>query len=89
VANVVITMGAMGAFVKEGNNYSIIPANKVKAIDTTAAGDCFNGTLCVGLSEGKSITESAKLAVRASGLCVQKMGAQSSIPYKKELISVE
>lgn len=87
VANVVITMGSLGAFVKEGNNYSVIPANEVKAIDTTAAGDCFNGTLCVGLSEGKSITESAKLAVKASGLCVQKMGAQSSIPYKKELTS--
>ena len=78
-------MGAHGAFVKEGNNYSVIPANNVTAVDTTAAGDCFNGTLCVGLSEGKSITESVKQAVRASGLCVQKMGAQSSIPYKKEL----
>lgn len=85
VANVVITMGAHGAFVKEGTNYSIIPATKVTAIDTTAAGDCFNGTLCVGLSEGKSITESVKIAVKASGLCVQKMGAQSSIPFKKEL----
>lgn len=86
VSNVVITMGALGAFVKEGNNYFEIPARKVTAVDTTAAGDCFNGTLCVGLSEGKSIVESVKLAVKASGLCVQKMGAQSSIPYKKELM---
>ncbi|WP_225035274.1 ribokinase [Winogradskyella sp. SM1960] len=88
VANVVITMGALGAFVKEGDDYSIIaPTKEITAIDTTAAGDCFNGTICVGLSEGKSITESAKIAVKASGLCVQKMGAQSSIPYKRELIS--
>lgn len=88
VANVVITMGALGAFVKEGDNYSIIkPEKEITAVDTTAAGDCFNGTLCVGLSEGKTIKESARLAVIASGLCVQKMGAQSSIPYKRELIS--
>jgi ribokinase len=88
VVNVVITMGSHGAFVKEGSSYSIVPADKVTAVDTTAAGDCFNGTLCVGLSEGKTITESVKQAVRASGLCVQKMGAQSSIPYRKELISI-
>ncbi|WP_163515303.1 ribokinase [Gelidibacter japonicus] len=85
VSNVVITMGALGAFVKEGDKYFEIAARKITAVDTTAAGDCFNGTLCVGLSEGKSIVESVKLAVKASGLCVQKMGAQSSIPYKKEL----
>ncbi len=89
VSNVVITMGALGAFVKEGDNYTMIPAVKVVAVDTTAAGDCFNGTLCVGLSEGKTITESVKLAVKASGLCVQKMGAQSSIPYKKELNALQ
>jgi len=85
VMNVVITMGALGAFVKEGGDYSAIAANKVVAVDTTAAGDCFNGTLCVGLSEGKSITESVKQAVKISEICVQKMGAQSSIPYRKEL----
>ena len=89
VSNVVITMGALGAFVKEGDTYNMIPAVKVVAVDTTAAGDCFNGTLCVGLSEGKTITESVKLAVKASGLCVQKMGAQSSIPYKKELNALQ
>ncbi|MFH7031856.1 ribokinase [Flavobacterium aquidurense] len=89
VANVVITMGESGAFVKEGSNYTLIKAIKVNAVDTTAAGDCFNGTLCVGLSEGKSITESVKLAVKAAGLCVQKMGAQSSLPYKKELTSIQ
>lgn len=88
VANVVITMGELGAFVKEGSTYTLIEAIKVTAVDTTAAGDCFNGTLSVGLSEGKSITESVKLAVKAAGLCVQKMGAQSSLPYKKELISI-
>ena len=85
VSNVIITMGALGAFLKEGDNYYKIPAVQVKAIDTTAAGDCFNGTLCVKLSEGKSIHESAKWAVKASSLCVQKMGAQSSIPFRKEL----
>lgn len=89
VVNVIITMGARGVFVKEGETYAKIPATEVKVIDTTAAGDCFNGTLCVGLSEGKSLVESATWAVKVSALCVQRMGAQSSIPYKKEVFSTE
>lgn len=85
VQNVVITMGSMGVFVKENDNYYNIIATKVTAIDTTAAGDCFSGTLCVGLSEGKSILEAAKTAAIASALSVTRMGAQSSIPYRNEL----
>lgn len=85
VQNVVITMGSMGVFVKEKDNYYNIIATKVTAIDTTAAGDCFSGTLCVGLSEGKSILEAAKTAAIASALSVTRMGAQSSIPYRNEL----
>ncbi len=85
VQNVVITMGSMGVFVKEKDNYYNIIATKVTAIDTTAAGDCFSGTLCVGLSEGKTILEAAKTAAIASALSVTRMGAQSSIPYRNEL----
>lgn len=85
VKNVVITMGSMGAFVKENDQYYTVAANKVMAIDTTAAGDCFTGTLVVGLSEGKSIVEAVKTAAKASALTVTRMGAQSSIPYRDEL----
>ncbi|MEQ8580432.1 MAG: ribokinase [Marinoscillum sp.] len=89
VPNVVITMGAMGAFIKENDEYSLVEATKVDAIDTTAAGDCFSGTLVVGLSEGKTILEAVKTASKASSITVTRMGAQSSIPYRNELQLIE
>jgi ribokinase len=89
VENVVITMGSSGSFIKDGNEYFIVEATKVDAVDTTAAGDCFNGTLCVGLSEGKSILESVKAASKASALTVTRMGAQSSIPLRSEMYMLE
>lgn len=89
VDNVVITMGAQGAFIKEKDQYYTVDAVKVSAIDTTAAGDSFSGTLCVGLSEGKSILESVKMAARVAALTVTRMGAQSSIPYRNELVLLE
>ncbi|MCB8994139.1 MAG: ribokinase [Bacteroidales bacterium] len=84
---VVITLGSLGAFIKENNNYHIVEAVKVKAADTTAAGDCFSGSLCVGLSEGLSVEDAVKLAARSSAITVTRMGAQSSIPFRKELMS--
>ena len=89
VDNVVITMGAMGAFVKEKELYHIVEATKVVAVDTTAAGDSFSGALCVGLSEGKSILDSVKSAAKVAALTVTRMGAQSSIPYRNELSLLE
>lgn len=89
VPNVVITMGAMGAFIKENDKYSLVEATKVEAIDTTAAGDCFSGTLVVSLSEGKTIQEAVRTASKASSITVTRMGAQSSIPYRNELQLIE
>ena len=89
VDNVVITMGAMGAFIKEMDEYFIVEATKVIAIDTTAAGDSFSGALCVGLSEGKTILEAVKTAAKVAALTVTRMGAQSSIPYRNELSLLE
>ena len=82
---VIITLGAEGALVKEGNQYHRIASEKVKAVDTTAAGDTFNGALCVGLSEGLSVVEAVKMACKASAIAVTRLGAQSSIPHRKEL----
>lgn len=87
VDKVVITLGSLGAFIKDGNTYHKVEATQVKAVDTTAAGDCFSGSLCVGLSEGLSLTDSVKLATKASALTVTRMGAQSSIPYRKEVMT--
>ncbi|MDR2057223.1 MAG: ribokinase [Dysgonamonadaceae bacterium] len=86
INTVVITLGSKGAFIKEGDQYHEIEAEKVKAIDTVAAGDTFCGTLCVGLSEGMTVVETVKLACKASAITVTRMGAQSSIPYRKEVM---
>ena len=85
VENVIVTLGSMGALIKEKNQYHKVEAVKVKALDTTAAGDTFNGALCVGLAEGLSLKESVELATKASAVTVTRMGAQNSIPYRREL----
>lgn len=85
VGKLIVTMGSKGALICEGGPGVFVPAHKVKAVDTTAAGDTFCGALCVAVSEGKSLKESAQFACAASALTVQKMGAQNSIPYRKEI----
>lgn len=85
---VVITLGSKGALIRENDHYYEISATKVNAIDTTAAGDTFSGALCVGLSEGLSVVEAVELASKASSVTVTRMGAQSSIPYRKELFNL-
>lgn len=85
VGRLIVTMGSKGALICEGGPATFVPAHKVKAVDTTAAGDTFCGALCVAISEGKSLKEAAEFACAASALTVQKMGAQNSIPYRKDL----
>ena len=85
VGKLIVTMGSKGALICEGGPATFVPAHKVKAVDTTAAGDTFCGALCVAVSEGKSLKEAAEFACAASALTVQKMGAQNSIPYRKDL----
>lgn len=82
---VLLTLGSDGALLKDKNSYTKIDAQVVNPIDTTAAGDVFNGAICVGLSEGKSIVEAIKYATIASAITVTKMGAQSSIPTRQEV----
>lgn len=85
VGKLIVTMGSKGALICEGGPSVFVPAHKVKAVDTTAAGDTFCGALCVAISEGKPLKEAAEFACAASALTVQKMGAQNSIPYRKDL----
>lgn len=85
VENVVITLGSKGAFVKERGAYHQVQGLKVKAVDATAAGDTFCGALCVALAEGRSITEAVEFANRAAAITVTRMGAQSSLPYRREV----
>ncbi len=85
VGKLIVTMGSRGALICEGDSPVVVPAQKVRAVDTTAAGDTFCGALCVAISEGGSLQEATAFATRAAALTVQKMGAQNSIPFRKDL----
>lgn len=85
VPNVIVTLGTRGALVFDGTDCEIVPACKVQAVDTTAAGDVFNGALVVALAEGRSLTEAARFACKASAISVTRVGAQSSVPYRTEV----
>lgn len=84
---VIITMGAAGAFLLANGKSETITALKVEAIDSTAAGDTFNGALVVALSEGKTIQESIAFANKAASISVTRIGAQSSVPFRNEIIN--
>lgn len=85
VKNVIITLGSKGCLIREEGVSYRIDAFKVEPVDTTAAGDTFNGALCVGLSEGMDLKQAVVMASKASSIAVTRMGAQSSIPYREEL----
>jgi ribokinase len=89
VKNVVVTMGPLGAVICQLGKTQVVPALKADAIDSTAAGDVFNGALAVALSEDKSLAEAVKFACEAAAISVTRLGAQSSIPYRNELIAAK
>ena len=82
---VIITLGKRGAFALSAFEKVFVPAFKVKALDTTSAGDVFCGSFAVAQIEGKSLTESLQFASAASAICVTRMGAQPSAPTRKEI----
>ena len=85
VQHVIITLGSKGALICSDGKAEIVPALKVEAVDTTAAGDVFNGALTVALSEGRNLKESVRFACKASAISVTRVGAQSSAPYRNEV----
>mgnify|MGYP000436353413 CR=1 FL=1 len=85
VQNVIITLGSRGAFFMNREERFLTPSHQVKALDTTAAGDVFNGVLTVCLSQDMEWKESIAYANKAAALSVTKMGAQGSAPYKEEI----
>ena len=85
VRNVIVTLGARGAFVAGEQGRGLVPGYKVKPVDTTGAGDVFNGTLAVALAEGKSLLEAAHFATAAAAISVTRLGAQTSAPMRKEI----
>ena len=83
VGHVVITMGSKGAYC--GDCGKVYPCRKVKAVDCVAAGDTFNGAFAVALAEGKSCADAIAFAQKASAISVTRPGAQSSVPFRKEI----
>jgi len=85
VKNVVITLGAQGLYFKNRDEEIWMDAFRVKAVDTTAAGDAFMGALACGFAAEKSIREALKMANAAGALAVTRLGAQPSLPNRREL----
>jgi ribokinase len=85
---VIITLGEKGLFYSDGNEDIYLKATPVKAIDTTGAGDAFNGSLAFALSQNKPIKNSLNLANQAAGLSTLKLGAGNAMPYLKDLTNV-
>ena len=85
VKTIIITMGAKGCFVLNNEINEFFPAKKVKAVDSTAAGDAFVGGLAFCIARGKTILEAVLFASNVAALSVTKMGAQSSMPSMKEV----
>ena len=83
--NIVITLGEAGSAVAVGKEITLVPAYTVRAVDTTAAGDTFVGTLAVRLSQGENLIDAARFAAAASALKVTRKGAAAAIPTLEEV----
>ena len=83
---VIVKLGEQGCLLAEGTEQTLIPAPKVKPVDTTAAGDVFNAALAVALSEGKDLQSACGFAVKAGAVSVTRRGAQSSAPSRDEIV---
>lgn len=85
VKNVILTMGASGYLTVSDEGTEFVEARKVTAVDSTAAGDAFTGSLAVGLAKGQSLSEAALFANNVAAVSVTRMGAQPSMPTVQEV----
>ena len=85
IETVIITLGSQGAFVASQKSKQLVPGFKAKPVDTTAAGDSFNGALAVALAEGQSLIDAVRFANAAGAISVTRMGAQPSAPTRTEI----
>jgi ribokinase len=86
VENVIITLGREGAFFQNGHSKIKVSAPVVEALDTTAAGDTFNGAITVAITENMGWEKAMRFAVQAASVSVTRMGAQASVPYRTEIV---
>lgn len=85
VKNVVITMGSLGAFATDGERSELLPRLKVEAIDTTGAGDAFNGGFVMALSEGRDLFEALRYGNATGALSVTRLGTAPAMPSREEI----
>jgi len=85
VGMAIITLGSRGACVCSSKFRGMVPGFPVAAVDTTAAGDVFNGALAVALAEGKALAKAVRFANAAAALSVTKLGAQPSAPMRRAI----
>ena len=85
IKKIIITLGEKGLFYSDGQEEIHLKASSVKAIDTTGAGDAFNGALAFSLTKGKPIKACLELANKAAGLSTTKLGAGDAMPFIKDI----
>ena len=88
VDTVIITLGSRGAFLADASGQQLIPGFKVKAVDSTAAGDTFNGALAVALAQGMTSAAAVRFANAAAAISVTRLGAQASAPCRQEILKM-
>lgn len=87
-ASVIVTLGSEGALVLNPSSCLHISAEKIEAVDTSGAGDCFAGTIAGLLAQGASLVDAAKLATQAAGIAVGRSGTLASFPSRAELAAL-
>ena len=85
IKRIIMTMGSTGVWNVTANSSEFYPCNKVKAVDTTGAGDCFLGALAAHIANGRSIDEAIRFAMAASAITVTRAGAQQAMPDLDEV----
>ena len=88
VKNVIITLGVRGAFYTNGTDEVMVPSIKVKAVETTGAGDAFNGGLSTAIAEGMPIERALQFATCTAAISVTRLGSSPSMPYRAEILEM-
>lgn len=82
---ILVTSGSRGVYYHDGSKICNIPAKKLEVVDTTGAGDAFNGAFAVAITSGKKIHEAIQFGNKIAGMTIGKLGAQAAMPNKEEI----
>lgn len=88
VKNVIITLGVRGAYFTDGEREIVVPSVKVKAVETTGAGDAFNGGLSTAIAEGLPMETALQFATCTAAISVTRYGSSPSMPYRAEILEM-